>query len=505
MAVSEENSRVFSEQVTQLYRAAPLGIIASLINAVFLVVVLRLEVPLFNLFIWFVCLLGVSLIRAILLWQFHRTSVKTGDYERWQNLFLAGLFTIAATWGSVAIFIYPESSLAHQVFIAFLIGGMVAGAAGTLSFVPGAFLVFCVPALGPLVACFILQGDEIHILMGVILLLFSTLLFFTSRRNVKMVKSIFFLKLKNIDLIADLENTNAELKSENTKRRNSQAELEKHREHLEEMVAERTNSLVDANMKLQAEIHQRQLIEEDLQKSNRAKSEFIATASHELRTPLSSILGFSELLMEPEQFTADQQLEFTKIIQQKAEALEKIVDDLLDLSRGESGHPILLEKRRTDICQLIRHEVNLFQRSSSRHQIKTIFVDESLELSIDVKKVEQILENLLSNAVKYSPKGGAIVVKTQKQGDYFVCSVSDSGIGMTPDQVDKVFDKFYRADTSNTAVAGLGLGMSIVKQIVEIHGGRIWVQSERGQGTTIFFTLPLEEELGHLEEIAPVA
>jgi signal transduction histidine kinase len=479
MAVSKANNRVFSEQVAQLYHAARLGMIGSLLNATFLVAVLRLQIPRLSLFIWFACLFGVSLLRSLLHWQYHRTDVNAADCGRWRTFFLAGLFASGAVWGSVPLFFYPESSPAHQVFIAFLVGGMVAGAAGALSFVHGAFLAFCLPALGPLVAQFILSGDEIHLLMGIILLLYCTLLFFSSRKTVEMIRKVFSLKLENSDLITSLETINAELKEENSQRKMSQADLQRHRERLEEMVDDRTGELREANHKLQ--------------ESSRAKSEFIAIASHELRTPLSSILGYSEILTGSEPFKEEERREFLQIIQAKAEALETIVDDLLDLSSGESGHSILLHKTREDICQLIRHEVALFQRGSPRHQFQTTIAEELVEFQFDGKKIERILENLFSNAVKYSPHGGTIVINTRKQGAYYFFSVSDDGIGMTPDQVDKVFDKFYRADSSNTAVSGLGLGMSIVKQIVEVHGGRIWVQSEPNCGTTVSFTLLLEE------------
>ena len=492
MAVSNMNNRVFSDQVVQLYRVAPIGIVASLINASFLVVVLRQQVSPHALLTWLACLFGVSLLRALLLWQYHRSPAKTADYGRWRNLFLVSLFAVGAVWGSVALFIYPENSLAHQVFIAFLVGGMVAGATGTLSFVHGTFLAFCLPALVPLVARFTTAGDEIHLLMGVILLLFCTLLFFSSRKNVKMVRDVFSLKLENTDLIAVLEEVNAELKNENAQRKKTQIELERHRDQLEEIVGDRTCELRETNTRLQEEIHQRQLIEEELQQRNRYKSEFIAIASHELRTPIGVILGFSELLTAPEQFKDKERREFLQFIQEKAEALETIVDDLLDLSRVESGHPVLLHKTSHEISQLIRHEVDLFQRISSRHQFHFTFAEEPLKLQVDVKKIVRVLENLLSNAVKYSPHGGTIVINAQRQGAYYLLSVSDDGIGMTPDQKDKIFDKFYRADRSDSAVSGLGLGMSIVKQIVKTHGGRIWVKSVPSRGTTVSFTLPID-------------
>lgn len=493
MAVSNANNRVSSEQVIQLFRVAPVGIVASLINACFLVAVLRQQVSNYALFAWLACLFSVSLLRALLLWQYHRSPIKAVESERWRKIFLMGLFAIGAVWGSVALFIYPENSLAHQVFMAFLVGGMVTGMAGALSFVHGTFLAFCLPALGPLILRFTLAGDEIHLLMGVILLLFCTLLFFSSRKNVSMVRDVFSLKLENKDLVAVLEEVNAELLNENTQRKITQAELEKHRDHLEKIVDDRTGALRETNNRLQEEIHQRQLFEEELKQQNKYKNEFIAIASHELRTPLCSILGYSELLTASGQFTDEEVREFLQIIQEKSEELAAIVDDLLDLSHMEAGRPIILNKTSHDISQLIRHEVALFQRISSQHQFQLSFVGEPFDLQFDVGKIVRVIENLLSNAVKFSPQGGTIIINAQRQDAFCQFSVSDDGIGMTPDQINKVFDKFYRADSSDSAVSGLGLGMSIVKQIVKTHGGCIWVESEPNSGTTVSFTLPTEK------------
>jgi len=105
--------------------------------------------------------------------------------------------------------------------------------------------------------------------------------------------------------------------------------------------------------------------------------------------------------------------------------------------------------------------------------------------------MRQVLENILSNAVKYSPEGGEILITGEIVEDHYQVSIEDQGIGMTPDQIEKMFDKFYRADASNTAIPGTGLGMSIVKYLVEAHGGEVWVESTHGKGTTVTFTIPI--------------
>ena len=117
--------------------------------------------------------------------------------------------------------------------------------------------------------------------------------------------------------------------------------------------------------------------------------------------------------------------------------------------------------------------------------------EDHLELFVDKKKMAQVLTNIIGNAVKYSPEGGLISLRGEVVGDHFQVSVQDQGIGMTAEQVDRIFDKFFRADASNLAVGGTGLGMPIAKLIVEAHDGKIWVESKPGSGTTVYFRVPL--------------
>lgn len=225
---------------------------------------------------------------------------------------------------------------------------------------------------------------------------------------------------------------------------------------------------------------------------DRMKSEFISTAAHELRTPLAAILGFTELLLQGD-FDSAQQREFLSIIEGRAETLTQIVDDLLDLSRIESGRLMALDRSLCTLDAIVIPLVAQYRLATSLHQFETVLSADEGELWIDRGKIGQVMENLLSNAVKYSPDGGIIRVTGRScQGNYEV-TVSDQGIGMTPLQMERVFDKFYRADTGNTAIGGLGLGMAIARNIVEAHGGKIWVESTLGQGTQAHFSLPMAE------------
>jgi PAS domain S-box-containing protein len=224
----------------------------------------------------------------------------------------------------------------------------------------------------------------------------------------------------------------------------------------------------------------------------RMKTEFVTTAAHELRTPLTSIQGFSEVLLERSDLKPGDQRAILSIIHEQAETLSNVVTELLDLARIESGRGIILNKTSCDLSVLIRQAVSHVPRKEDLHRIETLLPAGAEAVYGDPVKLLQVLENILSNAVKYSPRGGAIRIVGMRSPGEIRLSVADQGIGMNEEQVQRIFDKFYRADTSNSAVEGAGLGMSIVKEIVEAHGGRVWVESAPGRGTRVSFVLPQE-------------
>ena len=224
---------------------------------------------------------------------------------------------------------------------------------------------------------------------------------------------------------------------------------------------------------------------------DRMKTEFISTAAHELRTPLTSIQGFSEILLMRENLSPDEKKKFLTYINKQAEGLAVIINDLLDISRIESGFGFVLNKEPCDAGEAINQILPYFQASHKEHWFETTFPEKAVPLIVDKEKMGQVLKNLLSNAVKYSPGGGLIKVIGEVLTDHYQITVEDQGMGMTPEQVEKIFDKFYRVDASNTSIEGTGLGMTIVRYVVEAHDGKVWVESELGKGTTVKLTIPI--------------
>jgi PAS domain S-box-containing protein len=219
---------------------------------------------------------------------------------------------------------------------------------------------------------------------------------------------------------------------------------------------------------------------------DRMKTEFLTTAAHELRTPLTSIRGFSELLLTRE-MTDEKRKWILQTVNTQSANLASIINDLLDLARIESGRGLVLKRSPTDVSALARTVVATFS-NNGKHSYSVESNTGALAFC-DPLKIQQVLQNLVSNATKYSPNGGVIKVALSTAGSMVSCAVSDEGIGMSSDQLGRLFTKFFRADASNTAAEGTGLGMSIVKAIVEQHGGTVNVESRLGQGTRVTFTL----------------
>ena len=225
------------------------------------------------------------------------------------------------------------------------------------------------------------------------------------------------------------------------------------------------------------------------------KAGFISTVAHELRTPLTSLLGFSEILLTQEDLDNQTQKKYLSYINKHSVKLSNIINEMLDISRFESEHGINLNKELHVMSDSICNVVSFFKNQSEQYKIEVVIQDKSLKIHMDKEKIEQVLKRILSNAMKFSPKGGLIKVTGEVVKDYYEVSVQDHGIGMSSDQVKKICDKFYRADVSDTALEGTGLGMSIVKYIIEEHGGKLEVTSELGKGTLVKFAIPMKPAL----------
>jgi K+-sensing histidine kinase KdpD len=231
---------------------------------------------------------------------------------------------------------------------------------------------------------------------------------------------------------------------------------------------------------------------EILRELNRLRSELISNVSHELRTPLGLIKIFcTTLLREDVDFNRETQREFLRDIEEEADRLEKIVDNLLDLPRMKDRR-LRLDKRPTDVGQLAREVMETVEVQPTQHRFVHDFPSDPLVATVDPKRIEQVLRNLLSNAIKYSPEGGTITVQGRGDRSQLLIRVSDQGMGIPSEDLERIFERFYRVENEITQrVRGVGLGLAVCQGIVEAHGGRIWAESALGVGSTFYFTLPV--------------
>lgn len=230
----------------------------------------------------------------------------------------------------------------------------------------------------------------------------------------------------------------------------------------------------------------------DARHAERLRSEVMATLSHELRTPLAAIKGYSTaLLLDDVAWSETQRREFLELIDSECESLQTMITDLLDSSLIDVGH-LTIEPQPVRLPRLAGEIVEEMQRRTDLHRMIVDFPGDFPLLDADPQWIRQVFRNIIDNAIKYSPEGGLIVVKGEVRPHDVVISVIDQGIGISPEDLIPLFEKYFRAKApTGYHIAGTGLGLPVVRAIVEAHGGRIWVESKVGYGTTLYFSLPL--------------
>lgn len=257
--------------------------------------------------------------------------------------------------------------------------------------------------------------------------------------------------------------------------------------------------------KLRNTVEQLQRERSEIERVERVRKDFVINVSHELRTPLASIQGYAETLMDGALNDPAYNMRFLAIIRHNAERLARITQDLLTLSRVEQKRQ-KFEFEPFRVNGLLKQAIEVVRPMAEKGEIRLELQPGPADACVwcDSEAVSQILGNLLDNAIKYTPAGGWIVVGAESQGRFAELYVKDSGIGIPSEELPRLFERFYRVDKARSReLGGTGLGLSIVKHLVAAHNGTTRVESRVGEGSTFFFTLPVDESALSPKQLNP--
>lgn len=251
-----------------------------------------------------------------------------------------------------------------------------------------------------------------------------------------------------------------------------------HMEKLEEIIAERTQELVDAN--------------EALAELNKQKDAFLAVLTHDMRSPLTGIHGYASLLRDYPNLGVEERKRMAETILRSERALMEIVNNILDIEHLESGAPVLLERQNFDLGELIQEQVDSSKAQAQEKQIDLSYDRDARPIFVhaDRQKVGRILQNLISNAIKYTPEKGSVCVRARTNRSHVEIEVEDTGYGIPADELPHIFNRYSRVTKHKNKAVGTGLGLTIVKSLVDAHEGQIEVTSEEGQGSRFSVKLP---------------
>ena len=502
-AASHRVQQIEAERVKLLYTQAPIGFVVTVLNAGVVVFILWGSVASSLLIAWLVLIVTITLLRFALVQRYRCAAATADQVHSWRTLFILGAGAAGIAWGAVGLLLFFPELMAHQVFLAFVLGGMAAGAVGLLSSVRTAFLAFFIPTVLPIIVRFLVHGGTVPVAMGFLGLLFAGALLAIARNFHASIVESLNLRFENYELIRSLSVAKEQAEAATHVAKQAEEALRQAYQELERRVEERTAELSTANTLLRQEIAERRRAEEELLKAkeaaeaaNRVKSEFLATMSHELRTPLSVILGYGSLLVEGMLGSlSEEQSHSLRRINNSARELLDLITASLDVSRLEAGR-LPMEIQRVEVPTLLE-EIKA-ETEAERERVDLIYTwtlqGELPPLYTDPSKLKIVLKNLIRNAVKFTEEG-SVTVEAQGLCGGVEVSVSDTGIGIPAEALELIFEPFRQVGLTLSERRGIGLGLHIVKRLLALLGGTIRVESKLGAGSTFRVWVPREHSI----------
>lgn len=504
------NKLIRKELVASLYANMPVAMLASAVNSILLFIIFRHAIPRETLCYWFGCNVLVIISRYALYFRYKKAAKPDKEKPLWEHYFMATLFLTGSVFGSAGIFLYDQNSLMNQVFLTFVIGGMVTGSVGAYSIYLRAFFVYSTPAILFLPARFIMQGDREHLSMAVMVLMFYSIMMYSARRMSVTAATSLDLRFENREILE-------KLKSEIIEHAQAEDALRIAGEDLESQVKERTADL-------RRELEERKIAEDELKRAQ-AKivqqekmasiGQLSAGIAHEINNPTGYILSnlstmqnyLGKLLdyinAQTEALASVPAGEGLAVMRKKMK-IDYITKDIKDLLRESLEGAERIKE--------IVHNLKSFSRMDEA-EYKAASLNECLEQTIKIiwnelkykarltkhygelplikcypQQLNQVFMNLLLNAVQAIDKQGEITITTgEREGSVFVV-IQDTGCGIPEEKLHRIFEPFF---TTKEVGKGTGLGLSISYDIIKHHNGEISVESEVGKGTGFTVVIPI--------------
>ena len=464
---------VFSERVNMLFQQVPFSGYGTLAAASGTAIALWGEVP--NQFVaWWVATVWVSVLFLLILHYFYTRHNPAG---RLQKQYVAALgaqaLFMGCAWGSLSLVAWDYGNEYMFTFVVMVQVGIAAASILGLGSMLPLYMVFCASAVLPSAYLMGAMGEQDHwFMLGVLAGIYVPILWIAALGYNRSVSESFALRFQNVELITSL--TNQQVRTNETV----------------EMLKQEVKQRVEAEKDMVAAI-------KDAEEASLAKSRFLANMSHEIRTPLTSIVGFSELLLEPD-YSDIEKTESVHTIQRNGKHLLQIINEILDLSKIEANHlevecmPMVLVDHINEVTDSFKP---LIDSKGLAFNIQYLFPIPRL-ITCDPTRFHQILFNLFGNALKFTAEGEvSLVVSYVKAAGVVKLVIKDTGIGLNREQVNKLFQPFTQADSSTTRkFGGTGLGLTISRKLAQMLGGDIVVESEFGRGSEFIVTLDVGEQ-----------